>query len=216
MKYFAIDDTKTVSKLEYIENEMSDFLDKLAVEKQENEMRKKPLPIEFNTRIYNKLELVMLKAESPMSNNEALCISASEFYDLYNEYCELCCWIESKVGIPYYKNKPEFCNYCAITTEAFDTIKTTGGKIDGHQMEAVNDIDTRIANSILVSAENAEIKSKMAEFRLGAKNGLGHRIQTVNNHEPVMVLPIRETDFSPISEIAPPKMPKQIANKKGE
>lgn len=219
MKYFAIDDTKTVSKLEYIENEMSDFLDKLAIEKQENEMRKKPLPIEFNTRIYHKLMLVMSKTERPMSNNEALNITAQEFYDFYDEYCELCCWIEDKIGIAHNQNISEFCAYCAITADAFGTIKKTGGKIDGHQMEAALDISDKIANSVIVAGESGEIKSKMAEYRLAAKSPIGHQMATVNNHEPVMVLPIRETDFSPISEIAPPKMPpqkKQIANKKGE
>lgn len=215
-KYFDIiekEENITVSKIEYIQKEMGNFLSCLEYEKQKNDMRNKPLPIDFNTRIYNKLETVMLKAERPMPNSEALNLTADNFYQFYNEYCDLCCYIETKMSISYCKNKPEFCNYCAITTEAFENIKTNG---DYHQIEALNDIDTRIANSIVISAENAEIKAKPAEFRLTAKSGIGHRIQTTTAKEQTVVIPISENSFTPLSELAPPKMPKQLKGKKGE
>lgn len=219
MRYFEITDKNgnitAVSKLEYIKSEMQDFLSKLFDEKQTNDMRKKPLPIEWNTRIYNRLETVLLKVERPMPNSEALQIGVDEFYNLYNEYCDLCCWIEDKLFISYYKTKPEFCAYCAITTEAFEEIKTNG-KPD--LREALNDIDTRIANSILISAENAEIKAKPSELRLTAKGGLGHKVQTVNNKEPIPAILITENSFPPIqiTKMPPAEKPKMIKGKKGE
>lgn len=217
MKYFEITDTNgnitAVSKLEYIQSEMKELLQCLGVEKQTNDMRKKPLPIEWNTRIYNRLETIMLKAERPMANSEALDISANEFYNLYNEYCDLCCWIEDKLFISYYKTKPEFCSYCAITTEAFEEIRTNG-KPD--LKEALNDINIRIANSVLMSAENAEIKAKPSELRLTAKGGLGHKVQTVNNKEPIPAVLITEHSFAPIQITKMPKAekPKQLKGKK--
>ena len=210
MKMFEKTDDKGmvlyISKLDYIKEEMNDFMLALYSEKRENGERKKPLPIEWNTRIYNRLETVLLKAERPIPNGEALDITAEQFYQYYNEYCDLCCWIEDCLSISYYKNKPEFCAYCAITGEAFENIRLNG---DYHQVEALNDIDTRIANSIVMAAENAEVKAKPAEFRLTAKSSIGHRIQTTTAKEPVVVVPITENSFAPLAEIAPPKMPKQ-------
>lgn len=202
-----------VSKLEYIKSELEEFLNTLSFEKQTNDMRKKPLAIDFNIRIYNKLETVLLKAERPIPNSEALNIMADEFYNLYNEYCELCCYIEDKMTISYYKTKPEFCSYCAITTEAFEEIKMNG---EPNKREALNDIDIRIANSVLISAENAEIKAKPSELRLTAKGGLGHKLQTVNNKEPVYYAPITEASFPPIIITKMPKAekPKQLKGKK--
>lgn len=208
MKMFEKTDDKGmvlyISKLDYIKEEMNDFMLALYSEKRENEGRKKPLPIEWNTRIYNRLETVLLKAEKPIPNGEALDITAEQFYQYYNEYCDLCCWIEDCLSISYYKNKPEFCAYCAITGEAFETIRMNG---DYHQVEALNDIDTRIANSIVMAAENAEVKAKPAEFRLTSKNPLGHRIQTTTSKEPVIAIPITENSFAPLSEIMPAKFP---------
>lgn len=219
MRYFEITDKNgnitAVSKLEYIQSEIKDFLSALLKEKETNDMRKKPLPIEWNTRIYNRLETIMLKAERPMANSEALDISANEFYNLYNEYCDLCCWIEDKLFISYYKTKPEFCSYCAITTEAFEEIRTNG-KAD--LREALNDINIRIANSVLMSAENAEIKAKPSELRLTAKGGLGHKVQTVNNKEPIPAILITEHSFPPIQipKMPPAEKPKRLKGKKGE
>jgi hypothetical protein len=217
MKYFEQTDdngqSKAISKLEFVKNEMSEYISSIIVEKQTNDMRKKPLSIQWNTRIYNKLESVLLKAERPIPNGDALLITAEQFYEYYNEYCDLCCWIEDRLFISYNKTKPEFCAYCAITSEAFENIKING---DYHQTEALNDIDTRIANSILMSAEKSELKSVPAEFRLTAKSGLGHKIQTTNNKEPVVVLPVTENSFTPLSELMPPKMPKQIKGKTDE
>lgn len=194
-----------ISKLDFIKKELEDFLQGIYFEKQTNDTRKKPLQIEWNVRIYHRLETVLLKAERPIPNNDALNISAEEFYDYYNQYCDLCCWIEDECFISYYKSKPEFCNYCGITTEAFENIRTNG---DYHQIEALNDIDTRIANSVLMGSENGEIKAKSAEFRLTAKSGVGHRIQTTGAKETAVVIPITENSFTPLSELAPPKMPK--------
>lgn len=198
------------SKLDYIKQELKDFLDGISVEKQLNEQRKKPLPIEFNVRVYHRLETILLKAERPIANSEALNISADEFYEYYNAYCDLCCWIEEQCMISYYKSKPEFCNFVAITTEAFENIRTNG---DIYQVQALNDIDVRIANSIVMAAESAEIKGKPAEFRLTAKSGIGHKIQTTTNKEVAVVVPITENSFTPLAELQPPVMPKRLKGK---
>lgn len=208
------------SKLEFVKQELKDFLDGISVEKQLNEQRKKPLPIEFNVRVYHRLETILLKAERPIPNSEALNISADEFYEMYNQYCELCCWIEDTTFISYYKSKPEFCNFCGITTEAFENIRTNG---DIYQVQALNDIDVRIANSIVMAAESAEIKGKPAEFRLTAKNGIGHRIQTTTNKEIIPVIPITANSFIPeielqnqLAQMPEPEKPKRLKGKSEE
>lgn len=199
-----------LNKLQAVQAEMQEFLENLARQKQENEERKKPLKIEWYPRIYNKLESVLLKLERPMTNDNALKVmSADKLYECYDMYCDLCCWIESIVGISYYKSKPEFCSFAGITTEAFSNYATKG---DYRQREAIDDIDTRIANSVQMAAENSEIKSTSAEFRLTAKNGMGHKIQTTTAHEPVAVIPITPNSFTPVAEILSgvAQMPKQI------
>lgn len=188
-----------LNKFQAVQAEMQEFLNNLSEQKAENEERKKPLKIEWYPRIYNKLESVLLKLERPMTNDNALKVmSADKLYECYDMYCDLCCWIESIVGISYYKSKPEFCSFAGITTTAFANYVTDG---DPHQREAVDDIDTRIANSVQMAAENSEIKSTSAEFRLTAKNGMGHKIQTTTAHEPVAVIPITPNSFTPVSEI---------------
>lgn len=203
-----------LNKLQAVQAEMQEFLEDLAEQKAVNELRKKPLKIEWYPRIYNKLESVLLKLERPMTNNNALkVISADKLYECYDMYCDLCCWIESIVGISYYKSKPEFCSFCGITTTAFANYVTDG---DPHQREAVDDIDTRIANSIQMASENSEIKSTSAEFRLTAKNGMGHKIQTTTAHEPVAVIPITKNSFKKVDEylsyVAVMPEPKQIGS----
>lgn len=188
-----------LSKLQAVQAEISGYLEDLAAQKDMNEMRKKPLKIEWNTRIYNKLESVLLKIERPMTNANALTVmTADKLYECYDQYCDLCCWIESKVGISYYKSKPEFCRFCGITTTAFSTLVTEG---DPKQREAVDDIDTSISNSIQMAAESSEIKSTAAEFRQTAKSGIGHKVQTTTAHEPVVAIPITPNSFTPIGEI---------------
>lgn len=188
-----------LNKLQAVQAEMQEFLENLARQKQENEERKKPLKIEWYPRIYNKLESVLLKLERPMTNDNALKVmSADKLYECYDMYCDLCCWIESIVGISYYKSKPEFCSFAGITTTAFANYVTDG---DPHQREAIDDIDTRIANSVQMAAENSEIKSTSAEFRLTAKNGMGHKIQTTTAHEFIPVPPVTPNSFTPVAEI---------------
>ena len=210
MKMFEKTDDKGmviyISKLDYIKEEMNDFMLALYSEKRDNEERKKPLPIEWKPRVFHRLSSVLQKAERPIPNGEALNITAEQFYQYYDEYCELCCWIEDCLSISYYENKPEFCAYCGITGEAFENIRMNG---DRYQMECLNDIDVKISNSFAMGAENGEIKAKPAEFRLTAKSPIGHRIQTTTAKEPVVVVPITENSFAPLAEIAPPKMPKQ-------
>lgn len=156
----------------------------------------------------------MLKFERPVSNSEALSIMTGDvLYACYDQYCDLCCWIESVVGISYYKNKPEFCRYCGITTTAFSTLVTEG---DPKQREAVDDIDTSISNSIQMAAESSEIKSTAAEFRQTAKSGIGHRTQTTTAHEPIIAIPVTPNSFKKVddylSEIA--VIPEQVGKGK--
>lgn len=217
MKYFEIADKngkmKTVSKLEYIKQEMQDFLESLYMQKKGNDTRNKPLPLDFNTRIYNKLETVMLKIEKPMPNSEALSISADTFYDLYIEYCELVCFIENEMAISYHKDKAEFCRYCAITPNAFEQIRIHG---DMYQIETLNNIDDNIGANLLITAGNGAIKAKPTELQLTSKSSYGHKMQTTTAKETAVVIPISENSFTPLSELAPPKMPKMLKGKKGE
>lgn len=190
--------TEQLSKLEAVKREMDAFLDNIAMQKTENEERKKPLKIEWKPRIYDKLESVLLSLECPMENAVALKISAVELYACYNQYCELCCWIEEKVGISYNKDKPEFCSFCGITTTAFSEFKTKG---DPHQREAADDIETRISNSVQIAMENSDIKSAAGELRQRSKSGIGHSMQTTTAHEPVVAIPVTPNSFTPVTEI---------------
>lgn len=200
-----------VSKLEYIKSELEEFLNTLSFKNQTNDMRKKPLSIDFNTRIYNKLETVLLKAERPMPNSEALNITADEFYNCYVEYCDLICWIEEKTTISYHKDKAEFCRYCAITPNAFEQIRIHG---DIYQIEMLNSIDDNIGANLLITAQNNGIKTKPTELQLTSKSNYGHKMQTTTAKETAVVIPISENSFTPLSELAPPKMPKQLKGKK--
>ena len=186
------------SKLDYIKQELKDFLDGISVEKQLNEQRKKPLPIEWNTRIYNMVELVLRKAETPMPNNEALKITKEEFDELYIEYCELICHIENTVGISYHKDKAEFCRYCAITTQAFEEIRANG---DVYQREILNGIDDNIGANLLVTAGNGAIKAKPTELQLTSKSSFGHKMQTTTAKEPTPQTNITVNSFTPLVEL---------------
>lgn len=201
------EEVQMISKLEAVQENMEEFIAKIVQAQEINERRLKPLKIEWNTRIYSRIECVLLKLQRPMLHAQALELSAEELYEIYDSYSELCCWIEEETNISYYKSKPEFCNFAAITTNSFERLKTEG---DPSQREAVNDIDTRIANSVLVAAENNKIRGKSAEFRLGAKGGVGHGIRTANSHEQAIVIPVSAKNFTPIAEITPPSMPQQI------
>lgn len=217
MRLFETNNGEFIPKLDYIKQELKDFLDGISVEKQLNEQRKKPLPIEFNVRVYHRLETILLKAERPIPNSEALNISPDDFYTYYNDYCDLCCWIEDTTFISYYKSKPEFCNYMAITTDAFEEIRTNGTI---PQRQALNDIDTRIANSVLMGSENGEINTKSAELRLRSKSGVGHKMQTTGAKEIALVAPIGINDFSPVEDLESqiarmpaPEKPKRLKGK---
>lgn len=194
---------ETLTKNEAIQRELAEFMQKIDTERQENLMRKKPLPIKWNTRIHNRLEIILLKQEKPIPNSEAQNIEADKFYQMYMDYCDLCCWIEDELCISYYKTKPEFCAYCAITTQAFEWIKKEG---DYHQREALCNIEDKMSDSTLMSAENAEIKSKPAETRLAAKGGVGYSMQTVNNKEIIAVTAFSPNQLTPDNELEPPKL----------
>ncbi len=197
------EEVQMIPKLEAVKEEMQEFINKIKRAQELNELREKPRKIKWNTRIYSRLECVLLKLQRPMSHSEALALTADELYEMYDSYSELCCWIEEETDIAYYKVKPEFCNFAAITADSFERLKTEG---DPAQREAVNDIDIRIANSVLVTAESGEIRGKQAEFRLTAKSSLGHRIQTTTAHEQAIVIPISSKSFTPIEP--PPVVPK--------
>lgn len=190
--------TERMSKLQAVQAELEPFLDEIARQKEENEERKKPLKIEWKPRIYSKIESVLIKLERPLPNAEALNIMTAEnLYKCYDAYCELCCWIEEQVGISYNKDKPEFCNFAAITTTSFSKFKTEG---DPHQREAADDIETRISNSVQIAMENSDIKSTAGQFRQVAKSGIGHSTQVTTAHEPVIAIPVTNNSFTPMSE----------------
>lgn len=197
------EEVQMIPKLEAVKEEMQEFIDKIKRAQTLNERRDKPRKIEWNTRIYSRLECTLLKLQRPMSHADALNLTADELYELYDSYSELCCWIEEETNISYYKSKPEFCNFASITTISFEQLKVDG---DPSQREAVNDIDIRIANSVLIAAENGKTKGKPSEFRLTAKSSLGHRIQTTTAHEQAIVIPISSKSFTPIEP--PPVVPK--------
>lgn len=210
--YIEVDDNgvqKTISKLEKIKEEMQSFLDNVREQREANNKRAKPLAIKWNTRISRKLESVLLKLELPVSNNEAQTFKAEQFYKWYIEYSDLICFIEETANIPYNKTKPEFCNFCGITGEAFEFIKING---DMYQREALDDIDNRILNDILSSAENAEIKARPAMTRMTAKSPVGHRLQTTTNNEPKIVIPISASQYTPPEEFDMPEVPKKLKN----
>lgn len=202
-----------LSKLQALQAEMQEFLEDLAQQKQKNEARKNPLKIEWKPRIYSKVESVLIKLERPMQNSDALKVmTADNLYACYDAYCDLCCWIESIVGISYNKDKPEFCNFAGITTTAFSKFKTEG---DPHQREAADDIETRISNSVQIAMENSDIKSNAGQFRQVAKSGIGHSTQVTTAHEPVAVIPITPNSFRPVEELLSgvAQMPKQIGKR---
>lgn len=204
---------ETVTKLDAIKHEMTEYVEKMKVERQENLLRKKPLKIEWNRRLYNRLALVMRKIEKPMPNSAAQKITGEQFNTWYDDYCELCCWIEDEMQISYDQTKPEYCNFCGITGEAFEYIKLNGDK---YQVEALNNIDTLIANGVLMAAEKGEIKANPAQTRLSAKSPIGHRMQTVNNHEVAIIAIKSENSFTPRSELEPPKYKPQALPKGGD
>lgn len=187
-----------LTKLEAVKAAMTDFLDDLARQMEENDKQKKPRKIAWKPRIYNRLESVLLSFECPMENAVALTIPAPDLYAIYNQYCELCCWIEEKVGISYNKDKPEFCSFCGITTTAFSEFKTKG---DPHQREAADDIETRISNSVQIAMENSDIKSTAGQFRQVAKSGIGHSTQVTTAHEPQVVIPVTPNSFRSTAEL---------------
>ena len=211
--------TERMSKLQSVQAELEPFLDEIARQKADNEERKKPLKIEWKPRIYSKIESVLIKLERPMSNADAINImDAESLYKCYDMYCELCCWIESKVGISYNKDKPEFCNFAAITTTAFSKFKTEG---DPHQREAADDIETRISNSVQIAMENSDIKSTAGQFRQVAKSGIGHSTQVTTAHEPVIAIPVTNNSFRSTAELMSnlavlPEPQKQLPNRKGK
>lgn len=188
-----------LSKLQAVQAELEPFLKDIAQQMEDNEAQKKPRKIAWKPRIYSKVESVLIKLERPMPNDQAIKImSADELYKCYDQYCELCCWIEDKVGISYNKDKPEFCNFAAITTTAFSKFKLEG---DPHQREAADDIETRISNSVQIAMENSDIKSTAGQFRQVAKSGIGHSTQVTTAHEPVAVIPITPNSFRPVEEL---------------
>lgn len=188
-----------MNKLQAVQAELEPFLDEIAEQMTENEKLKKPRKIAWKPRIYSKVESVLIKLERPMPNSDTFNIMTAEnLYKCYEMYCELCCWIESKVGISYNKDKPEFCNFAAITTTAFSKFKTEG---DPHQREAADDIETRISNSVQIAMENSDIKSTAGQFRQVAKSGIGHSTQVTTAHEPVLAIPVTNNSFTPVEEI---------------
>ena len=207
-----------MNKLQAVQAELEPFLDDIARQIDENEQLKKPRKIAWKPRIYSKVESVLIKLERPMPNANALIIMDADYlYRCYDMYCELCCWIESKVGISYNKDKPEFCNFAAITTTAFSKFKTEG---DPRQRETADDIETRISNSVQIAMENSDIKSTAGQFRQVAKSGIGHSTQVTTAHEAIPVIPITNNTFRPVAEIMStvavmPEPQKQLPNKKG-
>lgn len=189
--------TERMNKLQAVQAELEPFLDDIAKEKAINEERKKPLNVDFGTRIHNRLGNVLKKFELPMSNSAALEMSAEQLYKCYIDYCELCCWIEDRVHIAFIPNKPEFCNFSAITTTAFSKFKTEG---DPRQREAADDIEVQFSNSTQIAMENCDIKSTAGQFRQVAKSGIGHSTQVTTAHEVVPVIPITNNSFRPVTE----------------
>lgn len=188
--------TERMNKLQAVQAELEPFLDGIARQMDENDELKKPRKIAWKPRIYSKIESVLIKLERPMSNALALEMSAEQLYECYDMYCELCCWIEEKTGISYNKDKPEFCNFAAITTSAFSKLKIEGSP---DTREAAEDIDTRISNSVQIAMENSDIKSTAGQFRQVAKSGIGHSTQVTTAHEPILAVPVTNNTFTPIS-----------------
>lgn len=186
-----------LNKLQAVQAELEPFLDDIVGRISENNAQKKPQKIAWKVLIYSRLESVLIKLERPMSNALALEMTAEDLYKCYDMYCELCCWIEEKTGISYNKRIPEFCNFAGITATAFANFQTDG---DPSQREARDDINNRLADSVLTAAECGENKSTSSEFRLTAKSPIGHKIQTTTAHEPALVIPISNNSFTPISE----------------
>lgn len=199
-----------LNKLQAVQAELEPFLDEIATQMEANEQLKKPRKIAWKPRIYSKIESVLIKLERPMSNSDALKVmTAEELYKCYDMYCELCCWIESKVEISYNKDKPEFCNFAAITTTAFSKLKLDG---DPHQREAIDDIDTRISNSVLVAMESSDIKTTAGELRQRAKTGVGHSMQTTTAHDFIPEPTVSNNSFTSVAELLEGMavMPKQL------
>lgn len=199
------EEVQMIPKLEAVKEEMQEFIDKIKRAQKLNELREKPRKIKWNTRIYSRLECVLLKLQRPMLHSEALALTADELYEMYDSYSELCCWIEEETDIAYYKVKPEFCNFAAITTDSFERLKTEG---DPAQREAVNDIEVRLSNSLQMASENNEIKSGAAEFRQRSKSGIGYKVQTTTAKEPTIIIPVTNKSFTPIEP--PPVVPKKL------
>lgn len=205
------EEVQMMPKLEAVKEDMQDFIDKIKQAQELNEQRLKPRKIKWNTRIGSRLECVLLKLQRPMLHEEALALSADELYQMYDDYSELCCWIEEETDIAYYKTKPEFCNFASITTNSFEQLKIDG---DPAQREVVKDIDVRLSNSLQMASENNEIKSGAAEFRQRSKSGIGYKVQTTTAKEQVIAIPVSAKNFTPIEQIAPPVVPKQIGKGK--
>lgn len=203
--------TEQVSKLQRIKEVLQDFIAGIANEKAANEERKKPLNIDFGTRIHNRLALVLQMLETPLIKADGLKMSAEELNECYIQYCELCCWIEDSIKSAFIQNKPEFCSFAAITTATFEEFKDLG---DYHQREVVCDIEDKIANGFAVAAENSDIKSNAAWERLHAKSSIGHRIQSTTAKEPVVTIPVTANSFTPLSELIMPVLPKQLSGGK--
>ena len=208
-----------MSKLQAVQAELEPFLDGILEEKTSNEARKKPLNIDFGTRIHNRLGNVLKKVELPMSNaNTLIVMTADNLYKSYIDYCDLCCWIEDKVKIAFIPNKPEFCNFAGITPTAFSKFKTEG---DPHQREAADDIEIQLSNSTQIAMENSDIKSTAGQFRQVAKSGIGHSTQVTTAHEPVIATPVTNNSFRSTAELLSnvavlPEPQKQLPNRKGK
>lgn len=186
-----------INKLQAVQAELEPFLDDIARKMRENDELKKPRKIAWKPRIYSKIESVLTDLECPMSNSDALTITAEQLYEYYKMYCKLCCWIEEKTGIAYNKDKTEFCYFVAITTTAFDSFQTEG---DPYLREAADDIEKRLSNSLNVAMENGDVKSTAGELKQRSKSGIGYKMQTTTANEPALVIPITNNSFPPIKE----------------
>lgn len=198
------EEVQMIPKLEAVKEEMQEFIDKIKRAQTLNELREKPRKIEWNTRIYSRLEFVLLRLQRPMPYSEAQLLTADDLYEIYAQYCDLCCWIEDETNIAFYKNKSMFCYFAAITTEAFEKLKGDGG--DPNQREALNNIEDRLVESLQMAAENGQTKGKPSEFHMTSKGRTGYKIQTTTAHEPIIAIPVTNKSFTPIEP--PPVVPK--------
>lgn len=157
-------------KIELLKTVLIDTLEPVKKLIDENNLRNKPLKLNFTTRVSTKLSECLRKYR-PMTYNEALVLDYETIEQHFIAFMELISYINEYCVLP--PNKQHFCALLQITNNQYLALQKGENPEIVSLMESIEDY---FVGETFTSSQSGEVKEKSTLTRLKAK-GQGHALQ---------------------------------------